>query len=117
DDKEFTEFKGMPLNPALANISFSPDNTKLAFTNTNDAGTALFVLDLVTQQVTQLTSYLLNAAMDTPFKWFRSSDHLLISTLPANRPKLIDQTKDLPAGPIVSTSDGQVSQLRTYQDL
>lgn len=117
DDKEFTDFKGMPENPALSNVTFSPDNKKLAFTQTDATGTALFVLDLTTMQVTQLTSYVLNATMDAPFKWFRNSDRLLISTLPANRSKLIDQTKDLPAGPIVSTSDGQVSQLRTYQDL
>src|SRR5690606_25941239 len=34
-----------------------------------------------------------------------------------DRPALIDSSTDLPTGSIVSTSDGQVSQLRTYQDL
>lgn len=117
DDKEITSFKGMPADPALANLSFSPDNTKLAFTNTNATGTALFILDLKSLQVTQLTSYVLNALLDAPYKWFRNSERLLISTLPTNRINLIDQTKDLPTGPVVSTSDGRVSQLRTYQDL
>jgi dipeptidyl aminopeptidase/acylaminoacyl peptidase len=37
--------------------------------------------------------------------------------LPADRPDLLDPAKDLPTGPIVSSSDGKVSQNRTYQDL
>ena len=41
----------------------------------------------------------------------------LIKTIPTDKPKLIDSSKDLPTGPTISTSDGKVSQNRTYQDL
>ncbi|SHI57056.1 glutamyl peptidase. Serine peptidase. MEROPS family S09D [Cruoricaptor ignavus] len=37
--------------------------------------------------------------------------------IPANRAPLINQDKELPKGPIVSVSDGKVSQNRTYADL
>ncbi len=114
---EYTEFEGMPKEVALANFVFSPDSKRLAFTNTNDSGTALFVLDLTTRKVSQLTSYHLNAALDAPFQWLNNSERLIITVLPKEKGVVLDPSKDLPTGPVVSTSDGKVSQLRTYQDL
>jgi hypothetical protein len=55
--------------------------------------------------------------LGSPYIWYKDSQNLLIKTLPQNRPALIDSSKDLPTGPIVSTADGKVSQNRTYQDL
>jgi hypothetical protein len=52
-----------------------------------------------------------------PYVWYNDSQSLLVKVLPQNRPALIDSSKDLPTGPIVSTADGKVSQNRTYQDL
>lgn len=114
---EYTDFEGMPKTPSLSNFVFSPDNSRLAFTNTNDAGTALFVLDLTTKTVKQLTAYNLNATLDAPFHWLSNSKRLIITALPKEKKALLDPSKDLPTGPVVSTSDGKVSQLRTYQDL
>ncbi|WP_293941711.1 MULTISPECIES: S9 family peptidase [unclassified Sphingobacterium] len=114
---EYTDFEGMPKIPSLSNFVFSPDNSRLAFTNTNDAGTALFVLDLTTKTVKQLTAYNLNATLDAPFHWLSNSKRLIITALPKEKKALLDPSKDLPTGPVVSTSDGKVSQLRTYQDL
>lgn len=114
---EYTDFEGMPKMPSLSNFVFSPDNSRLAFTNTNDAGTALFVLDLTTKTVKQLTAYNLNATLDAPFHWLSNSKRLIITALPKEKKALLDPSKDLPTGPVVSTSDGKVSQLRTYQDL
>jgi len=114
---EETDFVGMPENPSLSNFAFSPDNNRLAFTNTNESGTALFVLDLATRRVKQLTAYNLNATLDAPFQWLGNSTRLIITALLKEKNALLDPAKDLPTGPVVSTSDGKVSQLRTYQDL
>ncbi len=116
DDKEF-QIQGLPQGPLLSNIGFSPDARKIAFTNTTDQGVALWVIDVATQQATQLTEYDVNAVLDAPYRWFKDSEQLLVNKLPSNRRALIDRSNNLPVGPIVSTSDGQVSQLRTYQDL
>ncbi|WP_083541133.1 alpha/beta hydrolase family protein [Cruoricaptor ignavus] len=51
------------------------------------------------------------------FIWYRDSQSLLVKKIPANRAPLINQDKELPKGPIVSVSDGKVSQNRTYADL
>jgi len=108
---------GLPANALLSNVSFSPDGKKIAFTHTNDSGVSLWVIDIASKNAKQLTGYDLNAVLRSPYQWLRSGDGFLISKSPANRPSLIDHSKDVPAGPVVSTSLGQVSQLRTYQDL
>lgn len=116
-EKVDRQITGLPINPKIANVSFSPDGKKLAFTNTTTNGVELWLVDLAAAAATKITKDDLNANMELPYTWFKDGQKLLLSKLPANRNKLIDSSKDLPKGPIVSTSDGQVSQLRTYQDL
>lgn len=116
DGKEF-EIAGLPANALISNVSFSLDSKYIAFTHTNDSGVSLWLLDIANKSAKQLTDYDLNAVLNDPYQWLRNSQGLLISKSPANRPALLDRSKDLPTGPIVSTSEGKVSQLRTYQDL
>lgn len=111
------EIVGLPSNALISNISFSSDSKFIAFTHTNDYGVSLWIMDVATKTVKQLTEYDLNAVLDQPYQWLTNADGFLISKSPANRPALIDHSKDIPAGPVVSTSLGKVSQLRTYQDL
>src|SRR5690606_19443854 len=116
DGKEY-DIAGLPANALISNISFSLDSKYIAFTHTNDSGVSLWLLDIAAKSAKQLTDYDLNAVLNDPYQWLRNSQGFLISKSPANRPALIDHSKDLPTGPVVSTSEGKVSQLRTYQDL
>ncbi|WP_185151922.1 alpha/beta hydrolase family protein [Chryseobacterium vaccae] len=117
NDKDEIQVKNLPSNPKITSISFSPDEKKLAFTNTTGKGVELWVVDMETAAAKKMTSDNLNANVGTPYQWYNDSQNLLIRTLPQNRPALINSDKDLPTGPIVSTADGKVSQNRTYQDL
>lgn len=116
-EEDIHQVSGLPKNARIAHTSYSPDETKLAFTNTVDHGVELWVVDLKTLHATKLTDPILNANTGTPYNWFRNSKSLLVKTLPENRKALIKAEDTLPSGPIVTTSDGQVSQIRTYQDL
>ncbi|WP_185114350.1 alpha/beta hydrolase family protein [Chryseobacterium artocarpi] len=116
-DKNEVQVKNLPANAKIAQLLFSPDEKKLAFTNTTDKGVELWIVDMETAAAKKITEDFLNANMGTPYIWYNDSQSLLIRTLPKNRPALIDSSKDLPTGPIVSTADGKVSQNRTYQDL
>ncbi len=116
-DKNETQVKGLPENPRISNLSMSPDEKKISFSHTTNSGVELWVLDVASAQATKLTEATVNANMGNPFSWFADSQHILVRMLVKNRPALIDQKKDLPTGPIVSTGDGSVSQNRTYQDL
>ena len=111
------QIANLPTDARITHTLFSPDETKLAFTNTTDEGVELWVIDLNTLQATKLTSPSLNANTGSPFSWFSNSKSMLVKILPNDRPELINPEEALPTGPIVTTSDGQISQNRTYQDL
>lgn len=112
------QVKNLPNNPRIANISWSPDESKIAFTHTATNGVELWVVDIKTATATKLTEANLNANLGNPITWFKDGSSILVKTMLADRPALIDPKSDLPNGPTVSTAiEGTVSQNRTYQDL
>ena len=111
------QVNGLPENPKITNISWSPDDSKIAFTNTTKTGVELWVVDVSTAMAIRLTEPVLNANSGSPFSWSKDNQYLLVRMIPSPRPALIDSKKDIPNGPIVSSAIGQVSQNRTYQDL
>lgn len=116
-DKEPVQVKGLPQNAKLANFSWSPDETKMAFTHTTDTGVEVWVLDINTLRAKRLTAANANANMGNPIDWFRDSSALLVKMLPPSRPALINAADAIPTGPTVTVSDGTIAQNRTYQDL
>ncbi|WP_345089818.1 prolyl oligopeptidase family serine peptidase [Flavobacterium chungnamense] len=115
--KDETQVSGLPQNARLTNISWSPDEKKIAFTNTTNFGVELWIIDVATASAKKITSDNLNANLGSPYSWMNDNQTLLVKVLPKNRPALINEKKDLPKGPTVSVSDGSKSQNRTYQDL
>ena len=117
-DAESRPVSGLPSEPRLANISWSPDQKRAALTHTTPEGVELWVLDVEEARATRLTGPVLNANMRGAFTWFRDGRSLLIKKLPSDRPVLIDVDEVVPTGPTISTSTaGQKAQNRTYQDL
>jgi len=116
-ENEAVQVGGLPANPKIANLTWSPDESKVAFTNTTASGVELWVMDFATATARRLTDANLNANLGNPIDWYRDNNSLLVKMLPANRAALIDAKSAVPAGPIVSVSDGTVSQNRTYQDM
>jgi len=116
-DVEPIQVTNLPANPRIANVSWSPDETKIAFTHTSAQGVELWVLDIATAQARRLTEPVVNANLGSPLNWYRDSQHIFVRILPKNRAALHDAKKDLPTGPVVSISDGSKAQNRTYPDL
>ena len=116
--KDAVRIAGLPENPKIAYLTWSPDETKVAFTNTTSTGVALWVVDLSTSQAVRLTEPVLNANLGSPFTWFNDSKSFLIRALPKNKPALINTEKTIATGPTVSVSEqGEKAQNPTYQDL
>jgi len=111
------EVKGLPDCPRIAFVSWSPDETKIAFTHTAARGVELWVLDIASAQANCLTKAIVNANLGNPFNWYRDSQQILVRLMPKIRPELIDSRKELPKGPIVTDSDGSKAPNRTYPDL
>lgn len=116
-DKNEMQVKGLPENAKITNVNWSPNEKKIAFTNTTNSGVELWIIDVVSATATKITSDNLNANLGSPFNWMNDNETLLVKVLPKNRKPLIDEKKNLPKGPTVSTADGSKSQNRTFQDL
>lgn len=112
-----TQIKGLPSNPQIANISWSPDYSQVAFTNSTDNGVALWIADVKNGNAKSLTDDRINANIGNPFYWLSDSKNLIVKMLPANRPSLIYTEDTVPNGPTISVNDGKKAQNRTYQDL
>ncbi|SEB43712.1 Dipeptidyl aminopeptidase/acylaminoacyl peptidase [Tenacibaculum sp. MAR_2009_124] len=117
--KENREIKvtGLPEKAKIANLQWSPDYSKFAFTNTSEAGVELWVGDVVTAKARKLTEAVLNANIRGVYTWFKNGQSMLVRYLAKNKKSLIDTQVAVPTGPIVSVSDGVKAQNRTYQDL
>ncbi len=111
-----TQVDGLPRVPKLANFTWNPDESKMAFTHTGTDGVELWILDVANATAEKISDLWLNANSGSVMNWL-NNDELIVKTVPANRPPLMDTRKSLPTGPTVAVSSGSKSQNRTYQDL
>ena len=107
----------LPEKVRLANFTWSPDQTMMAFKNTTLKGVELWVVNIKKVLANKLTSDNLNANLGNIFEWFQDGSALLVKTLPNDKKSLIDKAVAVPTGPTVSVNEGQKAQNRTYQDL
>ncbi len=115
--KEEIQVTGLPTNPKISNILWSPNDKKILFSHTTASGVELWVLDVASAQATKLTEAIVNANLGNPFNWFLDNETILVKMLPKDRKPLLDSKKDLPTGPIISNTSGEKSQNRTYPDM
>lgn len=108
---------GLPSNARIANLSWSPDYSYIACTNTTVSGVELWVVNIKKAKAKKLTHDNLNGNIGSPFYWLKDSKALIIKQLPSDRRQLISSESAVPTGPIISVNDGKKAQNRTYQDL
>ncbi|WP_372752028.1 hypothetical protein [Labilibaculum sp.] len=111
------QIAGLPENPRLANFSWSPDQKKIAFTNTTNKGVELWVLNLQNLSSKKISNAKVNANMHDVINWFEDSKSLLVKMVSEDRRELIDTENSIPTGPTISINEGSKAQNRTYQDL
>lgn len=112
------KIKGLPETYRVANLSWSPDESKIAFTNTTKKGVELWVVDINTATAKKLTKDRLNANLGRPYQWLPDGSGFLVKYLPDDRQPLIDKATAIPSGPRISVNEsGTKAQNRTYQDL
>lgn len=111
------QVKGLPSEPQIAYVSWSPDDSKIAFTNTTEQGVQLWVINVATGVAQKVSERFLNANTGRPFSWLKDSNTLLVKMIPQNRKELINFDKSIPKGPTIQVAEGVESQNRTYQDL
>ncbi len=109
--------EGLPENPAIANLSWSPDGSRFAFTIRRSDGLELWMADVATAEASRLTEPVLNDAMSgNPYAWFSDGENLIYKATLTDRGE-VPGRQTTPTGPIVQESSGQKAAVRTYQDM
>lgn len=114
---DIVEVKGLPNNPKLTNFNWSPDQRRLALTNTTTSGVEVWILDINSASVSKITDANVNANMGDVINWFEDGNALLVKMISSARKPLINTKIAVPKGPTISVNDGKKAQNRTYQDL
>jgi dipeptidyl aminopeptidase/acylaminoacyl peptidase len=116
-DKKETEIKGLPENARIENVSWSPDDKKIAFTLTKADGIELWTVLLETGEAKRLTEPILNNFFrGNPYIWLSNSNSIVYQVILTER--ITPPEKNLvPDGPIVQSSIGTKAPARTFQDL
>ena len=105
-----------PRGTSLGWPRFSPDGTHLSYAVIRDTGIELWAVDLSTGQPRPLTSASLNATWGNPCEWLGNSSGVLCRFRMSARGAPPDKP-GAPSGPNIQANDGQLSTVRTYQDL
>lgn len=115
-ERTIRQIQNLPANPRITSIYFSPDEKYLSFLNAGKNSLELWVADLSTGMAKKIAENI-NAAIGSAVIWDKNSERMLVRFNPSTKPELIDTSRNIPDGPVVSVSSGKVSQNRTYQDL
>lgn len=108
---------GVGKDVKISNFSWSPDQTKFAFTITEAEGIALWVLEVEKANAYKVTEGVLNDVFwGNPYQWWPNGEGFLCRYR-TNIDKELNREKALPKGPVISENTGQKAPARTYQDL
>lgn len=113
---QYLTISGLPGKLKISDLSFSPDETKIAFTNTLSNGIELWVIDLNSGNASCISPPRLNGSMGSAYVWSPKSDAVFALMVPENREQLTSELQ-LPEGPAVQETTGRKAPARTFQDL
>jgi dipeptidyl aminopeptidase/acylaminoacyl peptidase len=107
---------GLPQNPRISNLSWSPDGSKFAFSNSTPNGIELWINDLVSKKAKKISIDMLNDVFRNTISWTPASDALIVRVVDTERGN--EPTAPLaPSGPVIQSNTGGEAPVRTYQDL
>lgn len=107
---------GLPSNPRIQYVSWSPDGKRIAFALITKNRYELWTADIATARARRVVDRALNAAYTRPFEWVSDSASIVCKLVPANRPPP-PQAPETPTGPTIQENMGKAAPARTYQDL
>ncbi|HEY7820430.1 MAG TPA: S9 family peptidase, partial [Vicinamibacteria bacterium] len=107
--------QGLPESPRIDHVSFSPNGSHFAFTQTTNDGMELWVADVATATAKRIASKL-NGVFEDIYHWRSDGRGLVARTVPANRGPA-PKAPSVPEGPIVQETSGENAAAWTYQDL
>ena len=107
---------GLPKNPRISNVRWSPDAKHMAFTHTAESHIELWVVNVQNASAHRLTTHLVNDVMGNAFSWSSDNKTIFLTSIPENRGDVPGRPR-VAEGPIVQQSIGRRAAVRTYQDM
>lgn len=107
---------GLPDEPRLQHLQFSPDSRWLVCTQTSCDGIQPWRIEVATAEARPLAEVRLNATYGWPLNWLPDSSGVLATLVPSEL-GAPPEPPAVPAGPAIQENDGRVAPNRTYQDL
>ncbi len=106
---------GLPANLLAGYASWSPSDTKIAFTNTTGSKVDLYVIDIATQKATRINKQAVNTVLGVAYTWVDDNTILYKATTQSatNAPK----RPITPKGPTIQENLGKTAPSPTFQDL
>lgn len=114
-DKTEIAIKGLPANLRATNISWSPNDSKIAFCNVLNNKIELWVIDVASATAKKATELAMNATLGSSFDW-ADNQTIIAKTVPMNQGKAPEKTL-VPSGPTIQQNLGKQGGAPTFQDL
>lgn len=111
--KEY-KINGLPSPMYGGNISWSPTDKKIAFTNTTPNHVDLYVVDISTQKAVKVNKTALNTVTGS-YQWY--DDYILLYRTTVKPVSAAPVKPTVPDGPTVQENYGKASPRPTFQDL
>ena len=112
-EKEF-KITGLPSPLMAGNVSWSPGNKKIAFTQTTNSRVDLYVINVATKKAMKINKQPLNTILDR-YQWIDDNTLLYLTAI---KPVSAAPKKSLvPEGPTVQENYGKASPRPTFQDM
>src|SRR6476661_2450823 len=106
---------GLPEGARITSLQWSPDGSRVAFTNVRPDGVELWVAESATAEARRLAGGL-NLTASTQPAWLADSRTLVCTLVdPDLGPE--PQASEVPTGPVIRESSGHAAPARTFQDL
>ncbi len=116
DDGTEQPITGLPDEPKISNVGWSPDGRRIAFTLTMSDHLELWVAKLSDGKAKRLFATPINDTYGNTYEWSPDSKRLVVLTVPTDR-GAPPQAPHVPVGPVIQENLGRKTPARTYQDL
>ncbi|PWN07876.1 alpha/beta hydrolase family protein [Rhodohalobacter mucosus] len=108
---------GLPENPVITNVSWSPDGSHIAFLLTKTDRLELWVANVEQARAWRLVNGKVNDTYyGSPMSWTEDGESLLVKFVPEGRGEA-PVREMVPEGPVIQENTGGARPARTYQDL
>ncbi|HMB53925.1 MAG TPA: prolyl oligopeptidase family serine peptidase, partial [Thermoanaerobaculia bacterium] len=108
---------GLPAEPRLGNVEWSPDGSHVSFTHSTGERIEPWVLEVATGKARRMADVALSlTSRGADPVWLPNGSGVVAALVPADRGAEPEASK-VPTGPVIRESLGRTAPARTFQDL